>query len=122
MVPLRSALAYSINRVSAYLIKQFGVQPVLKMVRRMGIKSPIDAVPSICLGTADISVYEMVGAMSTFVNKGVYIEPTWITRIEDKNGKLTNKPVDAFNHGIDACRYAIYNTMSRPNYGKYSIR
>lgn len=42
--------------------------------------------------------------------------------IEDKNGKLTNKPVDAFNHGIDACRYAIYNTMSRPNYGKYSIR
>ncbi|MFM2284784.1 MAG: hypothetical protein RLZZ543_281 [Bacteroidota bacterium] len=88
MVPLRSALAYSINRVSAYLIKQFGVQPVLKMVRRMGIKSPIDAVPSICLGTADISVYEMVGAMSTFVNKGVYIEPTWITRIEDKNGNV----------------------------------
>ncbi len=88
MVPLRSALAYSINRVSAYLIKQFGVQPVIKMVRRMGIKSPIDAVPSICLGTADISVYEMVGAMSTFVNKGVYIEPTWITRIEDKNGNV----------------------------------
>lgn len=42
--------------------------------------------------------------------------------IEDKNGKLTNKPVDAFNHGIDAMRYAVYNTMSRPNYGKYSIR
>jgi penicillin-binding protein 1A len=88
MVPLRSALAHSINRVSAYLIKQFGVDPVIKMVRRMGIKSPISAVPSICLGTADISVYEMVGAMSAFVNKGVYIEPTWITRIEDKNGNV----------------------------------
>jgi phage terminase large subunit len=42
--------------------------------------------------------------------------------IEDKMGRMTNKPVDAFNHGIDACRYAVYNTMARPNIGKYSIR
>jgi len=70
------------------LIKQYGVDPVIKMVRRMGIKSHMDAVPSICLGTPDLSVYEMVGAMSTFVNKGVFIEPTWITRIEDKNGNV----------------------------------
>jgi penicillin-binding protein 1A len=88
MVPLKSALAHSINRVSAYLIKQFGVGPVIKLVRRMGITSSIPELPSICLGTADISVYEMVGAMSTFVNEGVYIEPTWITRIEDKNGTV----------------------------------
>ncbi|MEZ5172902.1 MAG: penicillin-binding transpeptidase domain-containing protein [Bacteroidia bacterium] len=88
MVPLKKALAYSINRVSAYLVKQFGVQPVIQMVRRMGIKSHIDPVPSICLGTADLSVYEMVGAVSTFANKGVFIEPTWITRIEDKNGNV----------------------------------
>jgi penicillin-binding protein 1A len=88
LVPLKSALAYSINRVSAYLIKQYGVQPVIKMVRRMGITSPIDPVPSICLGTTDLSVYEMVGAISTFANKGVFIEPTWITRIEDKNGNI----------------------------------
>lgn len=88
MVPLKSALAYSINRVSAYLIKQYGVQPVIKMVRRMGITSPIDPVPSISLGTTDLSVYEMVGAISTFANKGVFIEPTWITRIEDKNGNI----------------------------------
>lgn len=88
MVPLRSALAYSINKVSAYLIKQFGVEPVINMVRHMGIKSPIAPVPSICLGTADLSVYEMTGAVSTFANKGVYIEPTWITRIEDKNGNV----------------------------------
>ena len=88
LVPLKSALAYSINRVSAYLIKQYGVQPVIKMVRRMGITRPIDPVPSICLGTTDLSVYEMVGAISTFANKGVFIEPTWITRIEDKNGNI----------------------------------
>lgn len=88
MVPLKSALAHSINRVSAFLIKQFGVQPVIKMVRRMGISSPIDPVPSICLGTPDISVYEMVGAMSAFANQGVYVEPTWLMRIEDKNGNV----------------------------------
>jgi penicillin-binding protein 1A len=88
MVPLKSALAHSINRVSAYLIKQFGVEPVIKLVRRMGITSHIPASPSICLGTADISVYEMAGAMSAFVNEGVFIEPTWVTRIEDKNGTI----------------------------------
>lgn len=87
-VPLKSALAHSINRVSAYLIKEFGVQPVIKMVRRMGITSPIDPVPSVCLGTPDLSVYEMVGAMSTYANKGVFIKPVWITRIEDKNGNV----------------------------------
>ncbi len=88
MVPLKSALAYSINKVSAYLIKQFGVQPVINMVRHMGIKSHLDPVPSLCLGTSDLSVYEMTGAVSAFANKGVYLEPTWITRIEDKNGNV----------------------------------
>lgn len=88
LMPLKKALAYSVNRVSAYLIKQFGVQPVLQMVKRMGIQSHIDAVPSICLGTADLSVYEMVGAMGAFANKGVFVKPMWITRIEDKNGNV----------------------------------
>jgi penicillin-binding protein 1A len=88
MVPLKSALAYSINKVSAYLIKQFGVEPVINMVRHMGIKSHLDAVPSLCLGTSDLSVYEMTGAISTFANKGNYIEPTYITKIVDKDGKV----------------------------------
>lgn len=52
----------------------------------MGIQSKILAVPSLCLGTFDLSVYEMVGAYSTFVNKGIWTEPIFITRIEDKNG------------------------------------
>jgi penicillin-binding protein 1A len=54
----------------------------------MGIKSHLDPVPSLCLGTSDLSVYEMTGAVSAFANKGVYLEPTWITRIEDKNGNV----------------------------------
>ena len=51
-------------------------------------QSDIPEVPAICLGTPDISVFEMVGANSTFVNKGQFIQPTFITRIEDKNGKV----------------------------------
>jgi phage terminase large subunit len=42
--------------------------------------------------------------------------------VEDKNGNLLNKPIDAFNHAIDAVRYATYNKLSRPNYGRYAIR
>lgn len=85
---LQKALAYSVNYISAYLIKQFGPQAVVDLVRRAGVKAPLEAVPSICLGSAEISVFEMVGANATFANKGTYVEPTLVTRIEDKNGKV----------------------------------
>lgn len=87
-VTLRWALAHSNNRISAYLMKRFGPEAVIQMARRMGVKSDIPAVPSICLGVCDISLYEMVGAMSTFANKGVYVKPIFITKIEDKNGNI----------------------------------
>jgi len=88
MVTLKWALANSVNYVSAYLMKRFSPTAVINMARKMGVTSPIDPVPAICLGTPDLSVYEMVGAMNTFANKGVYIEPIFITRIEDKNGNV----------------------------------
>lgn len=88
MVTLRYALAGSINYVTAWVMKQFGPDAVISLVRRLGITSPIDAVPSIALGTPDISVFEMVAANATFANKGTYIQPTFVTRIEDKNGKV----------------------------------
>jgi penicillin-binding protein 1A len=69
-------------------MKQFGPQAMIEIARKMGITSPIDAVPAICLGTPDVSVYEMVGAYSTFANKGVWTEPIYLTRIEDKNGNI----------------------------------
>ena len=87
-VTLRWALAHSNNRISAYLMKRFGPEATIQMARRMGVKSDIPAVPSICLGVCDLSLYEMVGAMSTFANKGVYIQPIFITKIEDKNGNV----------------------------------
>ena len=90
---LKYGLAESVNSLSAYLMKQFGPQAMIEVVRRMGITSPIDPVPSICLGTNDVSVYEMTGAYATFVNKGVWTEPIYWTRIEDKNGNILQERV-----------------------------
>lgn len=86
MLSLKEALAESVNSVTAFLMKQFGPEAVIKIARKMGITSPIDPYPAICLGTPDISVYEMTGAYATFANKGVWTEPIFLTRIEDKNG------------------------------------
>ena len=101
MLTLKQGLAESVNCISAYLMKQFGPQAMIDIARRMGITSPIDAVPSICLGTPDVSVYEMVGAYSTFANKGVWTQPTYLLRIEDKNGNVLQdfvpRKVEAIN-------------------------
>lgn len=88
MLTLQQALAHSINYISAYLIKQFGPVAVADLAHRMGVVSKIDPTPSICLGTPEISVFEMVGANATFANKGTWTEPIYVTRIEDQNGKV----------------------------------
>jgi penicillin-binding protein 1A len=88
MLTLKKALANSINYITAWIMKQYGPHALVTLVKRLGITSEIPEVPSICLGTADINVFEMVAANSTFANKGTYIQPTFITRIEDKNGKV----------------------------------
>ena len=88
MVTLKEALANSINWISAYLIKRFSPQAVVQIARKMGIVSPLPAVPSICLGTPDITLYEMTGAVDTYANKGLYIQPIFITRIEDRHGNV----------------------------------
>lgn len=88
MITLRRALALSINYVTAWVMKQYGPQATVNLVKRLGITSDIPVVPSICLGTADINVFEMVAANSAFANKGTYVQPTFVTRIEDRNGKV----------------------------------
>ena len=88
MVTLKEALANSINWISAFLIKRYSPMAVIKIARKMGVASPIDPVPSISLGATDLTLYEMTGAMNTFAAKGVYMEPIFVTRIEDKNGNV----------------------------------
>jgi penicillin-binding protein 1A len=90
-ITLKYALAQSNNWISAYLMNQFGPNAVISMARRLGVESPIDPVPAICLGVCDLKLIEMVGAMSTFANQGVYIKPMFITRIEDKNGNVIQR-------------------------------
>lgn len=86
MRTLKNALANSVNTVTAQLIDMVGPQPVVDLANRMGIEGDILPVPSIALGTPDLSVYEMVAAYGTFANKGVYTKPVMVTSIEDKNG------------------------------------
>lgn len=83
---LRQAMARSVNSVTAYLMQQLGPPLIVYYAQRLGIQSPMEPVPALCLGTADVSVYELVGAYSTFMNKGVWTAPFYITRIEDKSG------------------------------------
>lgn len=85
---LKQALANSVNTVTARLINEIGPQPVVNLAKNLGVERDILPVPSIALGTPDLSVYEMVAAYSTFANKGVYTKPVTLLRIEDKNGTI----------------------------------
>ncbi|MCM4159158.1 penicillin-binding protein [Antarcticibacterium flavum] len=89
MMTLKEALAQSVNTVTARLIDKTGTGPVIEMLNKLGIDTRnVDKGPAIALGTADMSVFEMVSAYSTFVNEGVYVKPVIVTRIEDKNGTI----------------------------------
>lgn len=85
---LYKCLAQSKNTCSAYLMKEIGPQPVINLVRRMGIVSSIEPYPSIALGSSDISLFEMVGSYTAYANKGLYTRPIFIQRIEDNNGTV----------------------------------
>ena len=92
VISLRQAMARSVNTVAAYLIGQVTPQRVVYYARaKFGIQSPLAAVHSLSLGTSDVSIYELVGAYGVFLNKGTWIEPIFITHIEDKNGKLIHR-------------------------------
>ncbi|MFM2207018.1 MAG: hypothetical protein RL213_993 [Bacteroidota bacterium] len=112
MLTLKEGLAESVNCVSAYLMKQFGPQAMIEICRKMGVEAPIDAVPAICLGTPDVSVYEMVGAYATFANMGVWTQPQYLTRIEDKNGNVLQEFVPRKVEAIsEETAYLMSNLM-----------
>jgi len=91
MVTLRWGLAQSENYISAWLMEQFRPTAVADLMHKMGVRSFIDPVYSIFLGTSDIKLEEMVGAYGTYANKGVYTKPMYVTRIEDKNGNVISR-------------------------------
>lgn len=101
---LQKALALSQNYIAAYLMKQVGPTAVATLAKKMGITSDVPAYPSIALGSFDASVYDMVGAYSVFANKGVWTRPTYIVRIEDRNGVVLYSerpiPIPAMNEEV----------------------
>ncbi len=100
MVTLKWGLANSENYISAWLMKQFNPQSVINIMRKMGIRSHIDPVYSIFLGTSDLSLYELTGAYGTFANKGVFVQPIFVSRIEDKTGNTISTFRPYFNEAI----------------------
>jgi penicillin-binding protein 1A len=88
---IRRAMAQSVNSVTAYMMKKLSPLIVIETARRLGITSDLEEVPSLALGVNDVSIFEMVGAFGTFVNKGEHITPYYIDRIEDKNGNLIHQ-------------------------------
>ncbi len=87
-ITLRKALAESQNWVTAYMMKQVGPTAVATLTKKMGISSDVPSYPSICLGAFDASVFDMVGAYSVFAHQGIWQEPRYLLRIEDKNGAV----------------------------------
>lgn len=126
------ALAGSVNSIAATLIARFGPEPVIAMMRHMGVKSYIPMAYSIALGACELSVYELVGAQASLVNHGLYIEPTFIMRVEDKNGNLIYEADPVIDQAIEpgiayetvklmkgVCDFGTASRIrSNPKYGK----
>src|SRR5690606_8203249 len=97
----RQAMAQSLNSITAQVMQRVGPPNIVDFAHRVGIKSKLDPVPSICLGTSDVSLYEMVAAYCSFVNLGIQIEPYYITGIEDKNGNVIENFVPRTRQALD---------------------
>jgi penicillin-binding protein 1A len=97
---LRRALAQSVNSITAELTDQVGPGNVARYAKKMGITTPLEALPSIGLGPFDVSLYDMVAAYSVFVNNGTYTEPVLVNKIEDSNGKIIEEFLPAHRQAI----------------------
>lgn len=85
---IRKAMSRSVNSITAYMMKKLSPKIIVETAKRLGITSDLEEVPSLALGVNDVSIFEMVGAFGTFVNKGEHTTPFYIDRIEDKNGNV----------------------------------
>ena len=111
-VTLKWGLTRSSNNISAYLMKQFGPQAMVEMCRKLGITSYLGPYPSLCLGPADITLLEMVGAYNTYPSRGVHVDPMFVTRIEDKEGNVLGVFTPRKQEAIsEASAYLMVNLM-----------
>lgn len=101
---LKGALAHSVNTVSVQLLMECGIDSVIDLGRRAGITAPLPPVPSLALGTGDISLLEMMGVYQAIANRGEAKEPVLITRIEDKDGRALYSTEPEGRSGRRICR------------------
>ncbi len=101
MISLKYGLALSLNQISAWVMKEFGPKAVVEVAKSMGIKTYLDPVYSLCVGSCDITLAEMVSAYTTFANKGVHINPVLVFKIEDKNGNIIANFSPSKNQAFD---------------------
>lgn len=87
-LPMKNALAYSINNGTLYVLKQVGIKPFVDFIKKLGITSKVEEYPSVALGAEEISLIEMLRTYTMFPNYGINIKPTYITRVEDRNGNV----------------------------------
>jgi penicillin-binding protein 1A len=85
---LKAAFARSINSIAVAIAKEVGIPDIIKTAKAMGIKTPLHEIPSVCLGSSDVSLLELVNSYCTVINDGLAHEPVLVTRIEDRNGKV----------------------------------
>lgn len=135
LVSLKWGLANSRNWISAWVMKQFNPNAFSEVMKRMGVYSPIDPVPSMFLGTSDITLYEMVGAFNTYANQGVYVKPYFVSRIEDRYGNvITDFQADRYEAFNEETAYLMINLLqgvidngtgmrlrNRDGYGKFTM-
>jgi penicillin-binding protein 1A len=109
---MRQALARSLNSITIQLIDRLKPQNVVDFAQRLGIASKLDPVPSLGLGTSNVSLFEMVAAYSSFANLGIYTQPYFITRIEDKNGNIIENFVPKTRQAInETTAYAMVHML-----------
>jgi len=101
MVSLKWGLAQSNNNITAWIMKQYNPEAVVRICRTLGIRSPMDPVPALALGTPDFTLREMVAAYATYANKGVHVEPLFVTRIEDRYGNVIESFTPKKNEAIN---------------------
>ena len=98
---LRRAMAKSVNSITAFITKKVSPSTVVDYAKKLGIQSKLDPVPAVCLGAGgDVSLFDLVGAYSTFINKGIWTEPFFISRIEDKYGNLIQEFIPTKNEAL----------------------
>lgn len=114
-ISMASALTYSMNCATAYIMKQIGPKRFVEFLHNININSKMDAYPSICLGAVDLSMYEMLYGYTMFANRGYSTQPTYITRIEDRNGNVLESFQTKINQVIsESSAYTMAKMLGGP--------